>query len=40
MKKLRLTLIAVFVFSVSVLLVYQNALAEIRTMKIKIPSCM
>jgi hypothetical protein len=40
MKKFRLPLIAGFVFSFSVLLVYQNALAEIRTMKVKIPSCM
>ena len=39
MNKIRLTLMAVFIVSISVFEMYHNALAEIRTIKISVPSC-
>jgi len=39
MKKVRLKLITVLVVSVFVLLMYHNAVAEIRTIKINVPAC-
>jgi hypothetical protein len=40
MKRIWLTLLAVFIVSISVSLMYHDAFGEIRTIKIKIPSCM
>jgi len=40
MKKIRLKFLSAFIVSASIFGIYHNALAEIRTMKIKIPSCL
>jgi hypothetical protein len=40
MKKIWLKFLAAFIVSASIFGIYHNALAEIRTMKIKIPSCL
>jgi hypothetical protein len=39
MKKIWVSFLAAFVVSVSVLLIYHNAVAEVRTIKINVPAC-